>query len=136
MKAAPFFLILFAAACTETGTGGFVTSSGVRVNAVNEQVFEVIPQAGAQRAQFWCGAGDYASRTLGASSRDRVYVVSEIGPGVTRETREAMQFSMSPPASVSGAAGNVSHWGPKIGDDRFVGDARMSCSTGINRFDP
>ena len=93
-------------ACMSTSSGGgFVSRGGVRVNAVNADVFEVGVRPNAIEAEFWCGAGDYASRQLGAPNNARVYVVSGTGAGTVTSNPETAQFSLKPPQAVQGAAG-------------------------------
>ncbi|PSL20017.1 hypothetical protein CLV88_10476 [Shimia abyssi] len=121
-------------ACSETSSGGFHTRNGVRVAPVNAQVFEVSQSpSGVGEADFWCGAGDYARRMLGAKDSERVYVVSEAGPGVVAQSNSTVQFSMSPPEQTQGALGRVSSWGPKIGTSSSVVRSASSCRTPQNR---
>ncbi|MEP2533392.1 hypothetical protein [Shimia sp.] len=130
MKRALLVSALVVAGCSETSAGGFVTRTGVRVVPVNDMVFEVGARPGeTMNADFWCGAGDYARRVLGAGDRDRVYVVSEAGQGAVIQGNSTAQFSLSPPAQTQGALGNVSHWGPKIGNQTTVVEARLKCRT-------
>ncbi|MEP2533393.1 hypothetical protein [Shimia sp.] len=137
MKRILIGLALLAAACTDSAGGnssGFRTFTGVRVNPINEAVFEVIPIPASVEEQFWCGAGEYARRVLGAPQNAQVYVVSGVGPGLTMQTKSAAQFSLSPQAS--GASGVQGTWGPRLGDNKFVGDASRKCNRDPNRFTP
>lgn len=137
MKRFSIALVLLAAACSETESdGGFQTFTGVRVNPVNQSIFEAIPRSASSGSQFWCGAGEYARRVLGARPGDKVYVVSEAGPAVTMSAPSAVQFSLKPAGQVQGAAGHRATWGPKIGDDEFAGDASRKCNRDPNRFTP
>ncbi|MEC8196159.1 MAG: hypothetical protein VX228_07555 [Pseudomonadota bacterium] len=120
------------AGCTETsgsGSSGFVTTGGIRVNPVSAEVFEVAarPNLNMYNA-LWCGAGNYAGQALGAPATARIYVVGEAGPGYTSESRDAAQFSLKPPGQAVGASGRKGTWGPRLGEDEFVGDARYYCS--------
>ncbi|CUH53247.1 hypothetical protein [Shimia marina] len=115
---------------------GFVTSSGVRVNPVNADVFEVAARPGQGVSDFWCGAGDYAWRALGAADNERVYVVGGAGPGVTSDSKDTMQFSLKQPGDVQGATGRQGKWGPHVGRNYFVGDARHQCNQMFRRFLP
>ncbi|PSL20018.1 hypothetical protein CLV88_10477 [Shimia abyssi] len=137
MKHIPLLLVLAVAACSETSSSsGFRTFTGELVNPVSQSVFEVIPRPASYPSQFWCGAGEYARRELGAASNDSVYVVSEAGPAVTYNSNSAVQFSLLPPGQAQGAQGHRGNWGPKIGDSRFVADASRRCNSNIDRFVP
>ncbi|MFY0617893.1 hypothetical protein [Shimia sp.] len=120
-------------ACSDGG-GGFVTMTGVRVNSVNADVFEVIARPDNEVNQLWCGAGEYARRALGAAVNDRVYVVSGGGPAVTTKAPSSAQFSLKPPAQVTGATGHKSYWGPRVGRSKFVADASSSCGLQAGQF--
>ncbi len=131
MKPVSIFCLVVLAACSETtgsGSGGFVTTGGIRVNPVSQDVFEVAarPNLNMHNA-LWCGAGNYAGQALGAPAGARVYVVGEAGPGFTSDSRDAAQFSLKPSGQAQGASGRKGSWGPRIGEDKFVGDARDYC---------
>lgn len=113
-------------ACEATG-GAFVTRNGVRVNPVNADVFEVLARPAGRASDFWCGAGNYARRALDAPDNALVYVVGGAGQGVTAKSPDAAQFSLKPPAEVSGATGRAGSWGPEVGAATSVGQARRSC---------
>ncbi|MCH2066380.1 hypothetical protein [Shimia sp.] len=122
-------------ACMSTSSGGgFVSRSGVRVTPVNADVFEVGVRPNAIEAEFWCGAGDYASRQLGAPNSARVYVVSGTGAGTVTSNPETAQFSLKPPQAVQGAAGRSGRWGPRLGSSKSVGAARQDCNIDRNNF--
>ncbi len=134
MKRFSILATLAVAACTETGSGGFVVAGGTRVNPVNADVFEVIARPGNEVNQFWCGAGEYARRTLGAPSNAHVYVVGEAGTGYTMDTPSAAQFSLKPPSQAQGASGRTARWGPNIGENKFVADASRHCGARLDSF--
>ncbi|MBO9396201.1 hypothetical protein J7400_05895 [Shimia sp. R9_2] len=137
MKRFSLVMVAALAACEATTTssdGGFVVSNGARVYSVNQDVFEVTARPGNEINQFWCGAGEYASRVLGAPANARIYVVGEAGPGTVVESPNAMQFSLLPPGQASGATGRQSTWGPDLGEDEFVGDARYRCVRRVDFF--
>lgn len=122
-------------ACMSTSSGGgFVSRGGVRVTPVNADVFEVGVRPNAIEAEFWCGAGDYASRQLGAPNNARVYVVSGTGAGTVTSNPETAQFSLKPPQAVQGAAGRTGRWGPRLGSSKSVGAARQDCNIDRNNF--
>lgn len=135
MKRFSLVMVAALAACeATTSDGAFVTANGARVYPVSADVFEVTARPNNEINQFWCGAGEYASRVLGAPNNARVYVVGEAGPGTVVETPNAMQFSLLPPGQASGASGRDGTWGPDLGEDEFVGDARYRCMRRTNFF--
>lgn len=95
--------VLFAAALT----GACVVAPGAstawwswnrhEVFPVAEGVWEVVSEVGAMPRDYWCAAGDYAFRELGAPLGQRIYIWRGIGPSLTRPDRKAVQFSFSPP---------------------------------------
>ncbi|MBO9406044.1 hypothetical protein J7399_01285 [Shimia sp. R9_1] len=127
MRGFKFVLPLALMACERTGSSAFVTRNGVRVNPVNEAVFEVLARPAGRASDFWCGAGNYARRALDAPDTALVYVVGGAGPGVTAKSPDAAQFSLTPPARTEGATGRAASWGPELGASATVGRARRSC---------
>lgn len=57
----------------------------------------VISRAQAGPSDFWCAAGDYAIRRLGASPTDRVYILRGLGPSPVSFGRSAVTFTTDPP---------------------------------------
>ncbi len=135
MRYMTFLLPVALMACDGTGSSAFVTSNGVRVNPVNEDVFEVLARPAARPSDFWCGAGNYARRALDAPDNALVYVVGGAGRGVTANTPDAAQFSLKPPSEVTGATGRAAAWGPDVGASASVGRARSSCQDLANSSD-
>ncbi|MFY0660683.1 MAG: hypothetical protein JXR15_09335 [Shimia sp.] len=123
--------LLMIPACSEGGGLGpsdFMTVGNIRVNQVSADVFEVAARPGGNpTAQYWCGAGNYAAQVLGAPAGARVYVVGEAGRGVASESLDTAQFSLKPAGQAAGATGRTSTYGPRIGEDEFVADARRYC---------
>jgi hypothetical protein len=117
-----------------SSAGGFVSRGGVHVNPVNADVFEVGVRPNAIEANFWCSAGDYASRQLGAPNNARVYVVGGTGPGTVTANPETAQFSLKPPQLAQGATGRSGRWGPRLGASKTVGLARQDCNIDQNSF--
>ncbi len=114
--------------CQTGGSAAFTARNGVRVNPVNSDVFEVIARPNGRKSDFWCGAGSYASRQLGAPDNALVYTVGGAGRGVTMNSPDAALFSLKPPEQVSGATGRAGNWGPSVGQANSVGRARNSCA--------
>lgn len=67
------------------------------VYPVNDKVFEVVERPGAMTSDFWCSAGEYAHRVLGASAVQRIYIWRGRGPAATVANRKSVQFSLVPP---------------------------------------
>ncbi len=57
--------------------------------------FEVFEQRGAGPTHIWCVAADYARRTLGAPSNQRIYVASPLGASQIDPGRTAVRFTLS-----------------------------------------
>lgn len=79
--------------------GAWIAENRNHVNPLPENGFEVVGQSGAYSSMaFWCSAGDYARRVLGAGPTQRIYVIRERGPAVTRDKKSAVHFSLVAPA--------------------------------------
>lgn len=106
----------------------FTTPRGVKVNPVNDVVFEVIPKSSGFYGDFWCGASEYARRVQGADWTDRVYVVQGRSPSVTTNRRSAVQFTLSPEAAnVPPPPQGWLALGIKAGGSMSVQQARTHC---------
>ena len=131
MKRFTALAFLTLAACSDAsglGASDFVTVGNIRVNQVSADVFEVSTRPGGNpMAQYWCGAGNYAAQALGAPAGARVYVVGEAGRAVASDSLDAAQFSLKPAGQAAGATGRKGTYGPRIGEDEFVADARRYC---------
>lgn len=107
----------------------FSTARGVRVNPVTSTIFEVIPRSSGSVDDFWCGAAEYARRSLGAGWRDPIYVVRGRGVSETTGRRSSVQFSVSA-TDVPGGLKDQ-HWlrvGIQPGDSMSVQQANTYCS--------
>ncbi len=136
MKCIPIIVsIVFVAGCE--GSTAFTAQNGVRVNPVNADVFEVFARPSGRKSDFWCGAGSYAFRVLGASDGAPVYAVGGAGRGVSLDSPDAAQFSLKPPGQASGATGRPASrgWGPEVGQSVSVGRARNSCQPLLSNDD-
>ena len=67
------------------------------VYPLSNGAFEVVSEVGSGAQDFWCGAGDFAYRGLGAASAQRVYISRAIGPSVAKPGYKAVQFSLVAP---------------------------------------
>lgn len=106
----------------------FTAKPGIRVNPIDSLIFEVIPTAGGDLRDFWCGASEYARRVKGAAWTDHVYVVQGRGTSVTTGRRTAVQFTLSPEeVGVPPSPQGWLRWGVKPGDSMSVQQARGYC---------
>lgn len=128
MRLVAVMATLVLVACDATGSADHTARYGVRVNAVNAEVFEVIARPNGRWSDFWCGAGSYAHAELGAPDNAVIYTVGGAGRGVTMNSPDAAQFALKPLDQVSGATGREGGWGPQVGQTNTVGRARHSCA--------
>lgn len=96
MKKPLFAFGLAAALVAPLAAEAFTTPNGVRVNPVDDRVFEVIPKSSGTFDEFWCGAAEYARRVKGADWQDLIYVVQGRSQSVTTGRKSAVQFTLSP----------------------------------------
>jgi hypothetical protein len=72
-------------------------ASGLPVQAVNATTFDVLYRGEASDQDFWCAAGNYAARKLGAKSATRIYRISE----PPRRAGQDIRFSLDPAGKAS-----------------------------------
>jgi hypothetical protein len=72
-------------------------ASGLPVQAVNATTFDVLYRGEAMEQDFWCAAGNYAARKLGAKSATRIYRISE----PPRRAGQGIRFSLDPAGKAS-----------------------------------
>ncbi|WP_281955924.1 hypothetical protein [Pseudophaeobacter arcticus] len=128
MKNTLLALGLTAALVAPLTAEAFTTPDGVRINPVNDLIFEVIPQSSGSFSEFWCGASEYARRVKGAQWLDTIYVVQGRGTSVTTGRRSAVQFTLSP--EQVGVSPPPQGWlalGIKPGNRMSVQQARSYC---------
>ena len=89
------------------------------VERVNETTFEVLNRGGSFEQDFWCAAGDYAARKLGARSSTRIYRMSE----PPRRSGQGVRFSLDPAGKASRTGLNV------VGND----DGSLSVASAKNQ---
>lgn len=119
---------LMATVLAPLGAEAFTTPRGVRVNPVNDVVFEVIPKSSGSYGDFWCGASEYARRVQGAGWTDRVYVVQGRSPSVTTNRRSAVQFTLYPEkANLPPAPQGWLALGIKAGGSMSIQQAKTHC---------
>jgi hypothetical protein len=93
-------LSAIAVVCLPVAAAAWTADNRLEVNALPGGAFEVIGDPGSGGADFWCAAGDYALRELGAGATDRVYITRGRGTPETSQRRSGVQFSMTAPATV------------------------------------
>ena len=93
---------------------------------VGQGVFEVIGRNGDGTSDYWCGAGDYATRSLRAGATDRIYLWRGIGPSVSKSGKKAIQFAFRAPAG-SDTSPRLSLSSKAVGDNMTVSSARQYC---------
>ncbi|MEX0281255.1 MAG: hypothetical protein AB3N13_08720 [Arenibacterium sp.] len=92
----------------------------------SSDAFEVIGRPGSGGSDYWCAAGDYALRQLGASATARIYITRTRGTPETSNRLESVQFSLSP------VDGQTTRTPPflsmrRVGDNLSVTFARNYC---------
>ena len=117
----------FAMALPDPGDA-FTGRRGTRVNPVDDAVFEVIARTAGSGADYWCGAGEYASRALHAAWTARIYIARGRGPSVTTGRKSAVQFTLDPAAAgITPAPPSLSLNSLRVGDSMSVQEARSHC---------
>lgn len=96
---------------------------------VSENTFEVVSRVGSGPREFWCGAGDFVYRRMGAPGVQRIYIVKAIGESVNRPGRKAVQFSLIAPKGVSTNPG-YSLSVKAVGDNLSAASAQQYCYDG------
>ena len=77
--------------------GAWTAENRHKVELVSDSVFEVVGRPGSGGQEFWCAAGDFARRRLGAGAVQRVYLVRGPAPALTQNWNRALLFSLTPP---------------------------------------
>lgn len=96
------------------------------VNPVGDVAFEVIGRAGSAGPDYWCAAGDYALRVLGAASNQRIYLVRKRGAPETSDRSQAVQFSLRAPAGADTTPGLFLRLN-RVGDNLSAAVAQTYC---------
>lgn len=93
--------------------------------------FEVIEGASGLTTGFWCRAGSYAVTEFGARGSDRIYVLNPLGRSMTRDSRRAVGFTVSPDANLLEKASRVNSNTLSVNREGYnisVGHAKSYCS--------
>jgi hypothetical protein len=92
------FVLLAAALATAAPAHAYTTSNRMRVEATGPVTFSVSATRGQSGAvEFWCAAGEYASRWLGAPNNARIWRLSE----PPRRGGQPIVFSLDPAGRAS-----------------------------------
>jgi hypothetical protein len=128
MKAILGIGLALAVATAPAAAWAYRASNWLVVNSVGGDTFEVISSAGTSPAQFWCAAGEYAFRRLGAASNQRIYLSRARGSSQSAPGRTAVTFSLTPPAGVdTEAAKGITLSTTRIGDNLSTAFATQYC---------
>lgn len=102
--------------------------------AVQPPAFEVVRRHARSSAQeFWCSAGDYATRVLGAAATQKVYLWRPVGDSTVAPGRTAVQFTLSAPPGADTSTG-YSLTVKRAGDNLSAGFAQQYCFKSITDF--
>ncbi|MFT7597003.1 MAG: hypothetical protein ACI8R4_004346 [Paracoccaceae bacterium] len=97
------------------------------VNPVSDGVFEVVGRSGSGGPEFWCAAGDYARRAIGASATQRIYLVRGPAPAITRKWNRAVLFSLTEPQGADLTPGYTLSV-TRVGENLIAASAQNYCS--------
>ena len=113
----------------------FLAQNGRRVVPMPEPgVFEVLAKAGDGGPSFFCAAGDFADRRLGARATDRVVLIEPVGDSRSYPGTRGAQFRVMSPAEAPPSSGLFFRMN-RAGESRTIGAALQSCNrsgNGIN----
>ncbi|WP_208349080.1 hypothetical protein [Pseudaestuariivita rosea] len=97
MKAFTVFgLVLCLAIPTVGKADSLLAQNGLRAQGNGGNQIEVFTRAGFHGRDYFCAAGDYARRKLGAGATDRVMITRAPGGSPTRPNRRSMSFELFP----------------------------------------
>ena len=119
-------MICLALAAMPVAANAFIAENRHHVNPLPGGAFEVIGEPGSGGAAYWCAAGDYATRVLGAGGTQRIYISRGRGRPETSNRRSAVQFSMTPPAGAD-TSRSLTLQVDRAGDNLGVAFARRYC---------
>lgn len=119
-------LVIAALAGCVDGASGFVAQNAHRVYEIGPDRFEVVARPRTNGVQYFCAAGDYAVRRLGAGAGETVLLVEPDGPSRTRPGARGASFALIATAEAPPRTGaNVSM--REAGENLLVGHARLLC---------
>lgn len=124
-----------------SGGKSFLAQNDLQVIAdpANPGQFEVLTEGGNGGPDYWCSAGDYAQRRLGAGATTRVFLVKPYGRSQIRSSRNSVGYSINPSAGVLNQSalnsGRITMSMNKIGENYTTAHARNVCDKmSLNRF--
>ena len=104
----------------------FTAQNGMTVVRQSQTEIEVIYRARRVDTDYWCAAGDYALRVLGASGTQRIYITRGRGTPETSDRLQSVQFSLTLPAGVEPQDGLFLKM-KQVGDNLGVAFAQNYC---------
>ena len=113
-------------ACAPVAAKAWTADNRLDVNPLPGGAYEVIGDPGSGGSEYWCAAGDYALRVLGAGATDRVFITRGRGAPETSQRRSGVQFSLTPPATVPDGL-QIFMDMRRVGDSMNVAFARNYC---------
>ncbi|MCV6597699.1 MAG: hypothetical protein OIF40_11545 [Mangrovicoccus sp.] len=109
----------------------FSAKNGFVVHPIGEGRFEVIARGSSAANGYFCAAGDYARRRLGAMPADRVIVVDPVGPAVNNPGGKSAKFTVVPSGTGSSSISpNVN----RVGQSMSIAHARTLCDRSMPGF--
>lgn len=120
------WVVLAVTGFVPVSAGAWQAENRLTVNPASGDVFEVIGRPGSPGSEFWCAAGEYALRVLGASGTERIYLVRPRGTPVTGRGPSAVQFSLTLPAGIQPQDGLFLSM-KNVGDNLSVTFANSYC---------
>ncbi|NSX54027.1 hypothetical protein [Parasulfitobacter algicola] len=101
--------------------------NGLRTQSGAGSEIEVFTRAGSHGSDYFCAAGDFARRKLGADTTDRIVISRAPGGSPTRANQRSMGFKLVP-AGAKRSAKNSFVLSPRnIGLSRTVGHSVFLC---------
>ncbi len=128
LKASVVAAIVVAPSVVHSVGFGFGVRLGYRTAVANvgDGVFEVVSLSGSAPVAYWCGAGDFAIRSLRTSATQRIYIWKAYGPSVSQPGKKAVQYSLSPPDGVDTTPG-YSVTVRRVGENMTAASAQGYC---------
>lgn len=108
--------------------GQFTSQYGLRGvgDETNPNRFDILQNAGSGGSDYWCAAGEYAIKKLGAPPTARIYLVQPLGKG--RLGRNSVGFSLNPNDVPGGqSAGGFTMSITKVGQSWGAEHSRSQC---------
>jgi len=99
------------------------------ITPMQNGVYEVKAIGSSAPVNYWCGIGDFAIRTLGLPSSQRIYISKAYEPGV-----RTVQFSMTPRPGVDIKPG-YSVTVKRVGANMSAASAQRYCDDNFMDFD-